>query len=263
MDAVSLIQSILPGIRQARYLNAVLRGGPGEVDHIMVHHLPYIIPVKAYFVRIYKNDIKNESKSWSDFFKRTSGALEEEIWLHSSKIGTDNYYESIKKEERFFIEPFNCLTIDKIQNPVNQKYKEIVKNDLETNHKNTKSDGFISILKNDQKNHILFCFSATGKTDDVQKVKVVALVDEKFMLADVLEKQKQYFNYHVSTHKYLKDTLEKKEKSFHSLFKLFAPHDIAARLNGTIATMLKPEEGIVTQISTSAKASETETYAKR
>lgn len=254
--AACLVRSVLPGIRQARYVNAILRGGPGNVDRIMVHHLPYLLPVTEFFVRIY--DDGGEAISWSKFFEKFE---EEPVLFYSSRVRGDNYYHDIiDSEKNFFLEPYRCQNASSeysdhsYRSQIND-YLLKISDELE----DSETGGFVTTIELEAKaQNIFFCFSTEGKSEGIKHVRVIVVIDNRFLPAEILNDFNQYRKRNFAEHNYL----GRGSAARNFLFKnIFGGKNLAARLNATIATMLKPEEGIVAQIRATSK--EERTYAER
>jgi len=253
--AACLVRNILPGIRQARYMNAILRGGSGDIDRIMVHHLPYLFPVTEFFVRLYNDG--SEAISWPNFFEEFE---KKPIWFYSSRVSEDNYYHDIiHNKKNLFLEPysFDKLSSEGKKHPSIQKISEYLqKNSTRLNDSEAK--GFVTTIKlGTTAQNILFCFSTEGKSEGIKHVRVIAVIDNRFLPAEVIENIDQYCKQNLHEHEHLDKANAVRSFLFQSII---GGKNLAARLNATIATMLKPEEGIVAQIRATSKE---ETYAER
>ena len=66
VEAIVLVRRVLPEIRQARYMDAILSGGEGgDLEHILIRYLPALIPLTEFYVRNITRDVAD---NWSNFF---------------------------------------------------------------------------------------------------------------------------------------------------------------------------------------------------
>lgn len=152
VKAARLMRRILPEVRYARYMKAILAGqATGVPDHVVVRYLPYVLPLEKFYMRISKEENDNtDDTEWEKFWE---GAA-----VHSHK----------KKNDDDFFNHFE----PKKENDSDSDIIAILKK------KGKMRNGFVSY---EFKDGILLGFTIDNSTNLPGKNAVIAVVDKKLL----------------------------------------------------------------------------------
>ncbi len=166
VKAAELVSRVLPDIRQARYMDAILSGGEGSnLEHVLVRHLPTLIPVEKLYVRsIDRDENKNVLGGWVTFFED-----DPKIFSHSPVENTKakDSFDHFKQEgwDRNK-EDFLCSILVAINGDV------------------TWEDGFINWK---QQEGIVLAFSTLAPELTEGGLAVIAIIDKDFFPAKLYD----------------------------------------------------------------------------
>lgn len=158
-EAAMLVRRVLPEVRQARYVDAILSGGDdSDLDHVLIRHLPALLPVNKFYVRNIKHDENKKTiGNWKSFFGN-----DPEIFSYSSvrkgrvKDSFDHFRQKPwdgKAHEVFIDKAINEATSDNWE------------------------DGFINW---NQKEGIILAFSTLTSGLSEGGLAVIAIIDSDF-----------------------------------------------------------------------------------
>lgn len=150
IEAVGLLRRILPEVRQARYVDAILSGqSAGVLDHVLVRYLPHMIPLDRFYVRIVNDKFEN----WGQFFDDKA-----EIYLHAPA-----------KRLKFFqhFEP------QKWKRSRNEKWLKGIEQRLKQRKASPGLEGFVD----PKHSPLVFTFLTTKSANAERCIAVVAFLD--------------------------------------------------------------------------------------
>lgn len=166
VEAAELVRRVLPDIRQARYMDAILSGGEGgKLEHVLVRHLPTLIPVEKLYVRnIDRDKNSNAIGGWDKFFKD-----EPKIFSHSpvEKAEAKDSFDHFKQRQWDGKKPENSIETA-INNAPSKKWE----------------NGFINWK---QQEGIVLAFSTLAPELTEGGLAVIAIIDKDYFPAKLYD----------------------------------------------------------------------------
>ncbi|MGD2086399.1 MAG: hypothetical protein PVH61_09480 [Candidatus Aminicenantes bacterium] len=195
IKALEIVKKILPNIRQAKYIDKILQGGQGNVEHILLRYLPVLLAVEKFYVRFdsygedkQREDHKYFDKSKSNKKKQSDESIKWIDFFNGGKIFVHDVHEKNKEDKKYYAHFESKAPLDlttEINRPedvieVENQIKDIFKKN------ETMQDKEFFFFQN------YFGFSKKISSEEkISRVSLIAKLDEFYFRIDVKEENRE------------------------------------------------------------------------
>ncbi len=221
--AATLIRRIIPAVRQARYMDAIQSGGEGgNLEHVIIRHLPTLIPVKEFYVRIVGGDTDADMR-WDKFFVENA-----KIYHHKPADNVKDFFRNFSR----------ASWDDSLELP------KAIKEAISKYSSSALSDGFIEPAASE----VVLAFSTVASSSSESGVAVLTIIDDEFFSSKIfsMDKDNSFDGTEIPSWSYKKskgtyaDRIFRKDLFTPGYFGEFWRRYLETQLSATLSVVLQP-----------------------